>query len=420
MRHFSILSTLFLLAISVSATPRYQYSWKECEGSAMPYPSPVVDRLYPDSLTLVLMEHVGRHGARYPSSAERAVKLKSLIDSAKAQNTLTPVGKELEKIVDDVLSIADGRWGQLDSLGMREQQAIADRMVRNFPALFNGGVSAIASYVPRCVMSMYEFNHQVAWKERKINISCVSGPEFSPLLRPFSIDSAYLAYRDERPYKESYREYFDKTAPVAVTERVLGADFVSQEDKREVSSLIYQFLSGMNAMSYPVDMSRFMTLDECNALWSTRNLTQYLERVANRFSGVPSRIAAPLLKNIIESINSGVAQGDSAGCKVHLRFGHAETMMPLLSLMRIPGCYYMTDNLDSVADNWRNFYVVPMASNIQIIMFRSVSGNLYARVDFNECPVAPLPDSTDIYVPWDTLCRYWTSLLDAVSYSASE
>lgn len=408
MRHYSIFSVIFLFILPLTASSRTIYSWTECEGSAMPYPSPVEEKAYPDSLTPVMIQHVGRHGARYPSSAERALKLRRLMDEARRQGTLTPLGEELAGIVDDVTKLAEGRWGQLDSLGMREQQDIASRMVEAFPELFNNGVNAISSYVPRCVMSMYEFNHAVAWDRRKVNISSLSGPEYSPLMRPFSTDSAYIAYRDKAPYKQAYKKYFERLVPETVAERVLGDSFVTSENKRDISSLIYQFLSGMNAMSYKVDMSRFMTLEECNALWAARNLTQYLERVANRFSDVPSAIASPLLKDIISSINAGLSGEDS--CKVYLRFGHAETMMPLLSLMRIPGCCYMTDDLNTVADNWRNFYVVPMASNIQIILFRSPSGTVYARVDFNERPVSPLPDSADIYVSWSSLCKYWTSL----------
>lgn len=411
MQRNSILSVLFLIILPLSALPVSLYSWKECDGSAMPYPLPAGDRSCPDSLTPVMIQHVGRHGARYPSSAQRAVKLKALIDSARAQRTLTETGEELSRIVDEVLAVSDGRWGQLDSLGMREQQEIASRMVKAFPELFKGGVKAIASYVPRCVMSMYEFNHEVSWLRKKVNISSLSGPEFTPLLRPFSVDSTYLAYREEEPYRDAYREYFERIAPESVAERALGAGFVSTESKKDISSLIYQFLSGMNAMSYPAAMDRFMTLEECNALWATRNLTQYLERVDNEFSCVPALIASPLLKDIIGSITAGLASEDSLGCKVHLRFGHAETMMPLLALMRIPGCFYMTDDLNTVAQHWRNFHVVPMASNLQIILFRAASGTVYARVDFNESPVNPLPDSADIYVPWDKLCAYWTSLL---------
>nr|WP_289760752.1 hypothetical protein [Duncaniella muris] len=89
-----------------------------------------------------------------------------------------------------------------------------------------------------------------------------------------------------------------------------------------------------------------------------------------------------------------------------LRFGHAETLMPLLSLMHLPGCYYMTNYFDTVGMHWRDFYVVPMASNLQMILFRAESGNYYLRVDLNETPVSLIPGRSIIYIPWNTAQDY--------------
>ncbi|MDE5827132.1 MAG: histidine phosphatase family protein, partial [Duncaniella sp.] len=91
---------------------------------------------------------------------------------------------------------------------------------------------------------------------------------------------------------------------------------------------------------------------------------------------------------------------------VMLRFGHAETMMPLLALMHIPGCYYMTNYFDTVGLHWRDFYVVPMASNLQMVLFRAESGKYYVRVDLNEIPVPLIPGRQGIYIPWTTAREY--------------
>ncbi len=75
--------------------------------------------------------------------------------------------------------------------------------------------------------------------------------------------------------------------------------------------------------------------------------------------------------------------------------------MPLLSLMKIPGCSYLTRHFDTVALHWRDFDIVPMAANLQMILFRSDTGTYYVRVDLNERPVKPIPGSDLIYVPWN-------------------
>lgn len=86
---------------------------------------------------------------------------------------------------------------------------------------------------------------------------------------------------------------------------------------------------------------------------------------------------------------------------VLLRFGHAETLMPLLSLMRLPGAYYMTNYFDTVALHWHNFYVVPMAANLQMVLFKARSGRYYVRLTLNEVPVSLDPDTTPGFIPWE-------------------
>ena len=113
-------------------------------------------------------------------------------------------------------------------------------------------------------------------------------------------------------------------------------------------------------------------------------------------------IASELLLNLITTFDEAVAGENTVG--VSLRFGHAETLMPLLSLMRLKGCYYMTNYFDTVALHWRDFEVVPMAANLQMVLFRTVKGRYCVRVELNERPVPLLPDSDELYVDW-TIAR---------------
>lgn len=66
----------------------------------------------------------------------------------------------------------------------------------------------------------------------------------------------------------------------------------------------------------------------------------------------------------------------------------------------------MTNYFDTVGLHWRDFYVVPMASNLQMILFRSESGKYYLRVDLNEQPVPLIPGRQTIYIPWATAREY--------------
>ena len=75
------ITVLFAAIISVTSVfaGDFNYTMTEYAGSAMPYSIPSARAAYPDTLKPVMISHVGRHGARDPSSDARAMKLKSAL-----------------------------------------------------------------------------------------------------------------------------------------------------------------------------------------------------------------------------------------------------------------------------------------------------------------------------------------------------
>ena len=143
-------------------------------------------------------------------------------------------------------------------------------------------------------------------------------------------------------------------------------------------------------------------------MWEVDNLRQYLSRTATTISAVPAGIASALVGDLVKTTDDFIAGTDVT--TVRLRFGHAETIMPLASLMRLPGCYYLTSCFDTVARHWQNWNVVPMAANIRMILFRSQSGRYYVRTELNERPLALIPGCRDLYVPWESARRFLVSV----------
>ena len=122
-----------------------------------------------------------------------------------------------------------------------------------------------------------------------------------------------------------------------------------------------------------------------------------MAETATTVSAIPADIASELVLDIIDKMDKA-ANGQNPAV-ADLRFGHAETVMPLVSLLKFPGCFYMTNYFDTVGLHWRDFYVVPMASNLQMFLLKATSGNLYLRVDLNETPVPLIPGRSEIYTP---------------------
>ena len=410
MRSLTIIATLLLsIFIARGADPTdTSYSFQQCEGSAMPYPVPAESVTLPDSLTAVFINHVGRHGARFPSSPKNVTALIRELAKADSAKALTPAGEELLTMAKFVSETSRNRWGALDSLGMAEQRGIASRMFRNYGMLFNDTrVNAISSYSPRCVMSMYEFTHQLDRLNNHIEITTSSGRQNSPLMRPFDLDPDFIEWVKSGDWKAAYEMQFETMMPTAPARKLFKGEYAKEmtnDDARKVSYHAFKLLQGLSAMGLPSKMERYFTREEANQAWSCTNLSHYLERTASTLSTLPAEIAAPLLTDLLTTAEAAVERKQQYA--VMLRFGHAETLMPLLSLMHLDGCYYLTNYFDTVALHWKDFHVVPMASNLQMILVKSKSGKMFVRFDLNERPIPLLPGSDIIYTPWQQAREY--------------
>lgn len=416
MTHIRLLITVLCLcaclpAIFAADPMATKYTLQQCEGSLTPYPTDIAPAEYPDSLVPVFINHVGRHGARYPASAANCLAMKRALEHADSLGTITPLGRDLLALTLNEIELSNNRWGALDSLGMAEQAAIATRMFYNYTEVFSSEgavVKAISSYSPRAMMSMYSFTHQLDRLNNHTTFTTSTGRINSRLLRPFDLDKDYLDFRKAKTWKPAYDAYLNTACPVSALKRVLGDGYSygTDEATRELALTEYYVVAGLSAMGLPSQMAKYFTVAEANALWSCFNLRQYLQRTATTVSTVPAEIASDLVLDLISTTDNFISGEDSATRAV-LRFGHAETLMPLLSLLRLPGCYYLTNYFDTVAGQWRDFDVVPMAANVQFIVFKARrSGLYYVRVELNERPVALRKGDDATIYPWGEVRRY--------------
>lgn len=377
----------------------------ECQGSRMPYPAPDSAVQAPDSLVAVMINHVGRHGARYATSPKRFAAVVDALTDA----DLTPFGEKVLASVNNAVSVTDGHWGDLDSLGQAEQRGIAYRLCMAYPQLVIGQeVTALSSYVGRCIASMDAFTSTIKRFQSGLgSITADAGPQYDSLVRFFQVDSAYVEWAKEKPYAPELADFTAATSPGNALAARIFKHRPESVDPEKLAGDIYYCLSSQGAMGLGSGAMELFTPEEMNSLWEIDNLRQYFSRTASTVSTLPAEIAAPLLADLVQSTDDFIAGRSKA--TLRLRFGHAETLMPLLSLMRLPGCYYLTHYFDTVSSHWQTWHVVPMASNLQMILFRShSSGRYYVRIDLNE---RPLTIDGMTYIPWPRLRSHLLSLL---------
>ncbi|WP_370639277.1 histidine-type phosphatase [Corynebacterium sp. CNCTC7651] len=111
----------------------------------------------------------------------------------------------------------------------------------------------------------------------------------------------------------------------------------------------------------------------------------------------------PLLEHMINGVKDRASGGKVAA---EYRFGHAETIIPLAALLKLPGSQKGVP-ADQVMDysnsDWRGDRVSPMAANIQWDAFQNAEGVTLVRMLYNEAEIPfhagcmPVMDDSTFY-----------------------
>lgn len=422
----SLLSLLLFHAASYSDTTGVlpaQYA-----GSMMPYDLSKVasEPCWSDSLTPIYVAHVARHGARFISSEKKITRLRRILESREMAGSITSAGHDFLVLLDSVAARSSEKWGALSDLGKTEQHMIARNLYRLMPSLLKDArITAISSYVPRVVMTMYEFCHELSWLSYDVAISTSEGKEFNRLVRCFATDSAYNAYRDNGDWEKIYDGFVESNVSPDPARRILGSENkLSDKDLRKTTMEMYDVLQSLAAFGMSPATTEFMNLEEYRSCWQADNLEHYLRNTITPYSNLAANATAPLLEKIIADADNATATPlpySTTSChstqrhvSANLYFGHAETLMPLLSLMRVLGCYYDSTNPETLSEHWRDYAIVPLGAHLDIILLQSPSGRIMTALQLNGSFVPPMPHSAEqpgLLVDWSAYKSYLTSLI---------
>lgn len=389
------------------------------EGSMMPYDFDSEEPVsWPDSLKPSYCAYVARHGARYMTGSRKIKHLLTTLQEADKAGNLTEKGTRLLAMADSVVSMSEGRWGELSAVGVAEQRRLGTQMVSMFPDLNKGTsvINTISTYVPRSMLTMYEFDHAMMLRNNHLLVNTRSGREFSKLLYFFAADSAYSAYRKNGDWEPVYDEFALRKLPEAPVRSLFKS--VRKIDRNTRLSLMMEFyslLQSRQAIGLSAPSDYWMTAGEYRDCWLVTNLYHYLRNnITPLMSNVCAMATAPLLSTLINDIDTAAAfKGDAESQpRFNGYFGHAETLLPLTSLMRLPGCHALPLDWDKLADTWQLQNITPMAANIAIFLLDSPSGTKYAAVRLNGRNLEPMKDMGYV-VRWDDLRQYWTQIMAA-------
>ena len=397
-------------------------------GSMMPYDFSYTDSkpIWPDSLTPVYVARVARHGARYISSPKKLEKLQEAISKATAAGTLTKEGRRFSALLESVEDATGSQWGRLSEVGCKEEVGLAKDLYTLLPGLMKKArVNAISTYVPRVVMTMCQFNHELTALSSDINITASEGRQYSYLLRCFTADSLYSSYRDNGDWKKVSEKLMDSIVSPEPARKILGALSGFDNHKfRKLTLEMYDVLQSLTAFGMPAPTDEFMSAADYKACWEVDNLEHYLRNTDTPLSSLAGKASSPLLARIIAdadaSLNARLVDMTIKGADMNqaeapgrydanFYFGHAETLMPLLSLMRVPGCYDDSADFPTLSSRWKDYEIVPLGANLDIIFLQSPSQRTSVALRHNGRFVAPM--SGALIVPWTDYKAYLTELM---------
>lgn len=431
-RYYLFILLALFSAFCLTAGPKGRPDLNQVGSQQMAYPVPAygVPELSPapEGYVPFHMEHYGRHGSRwllYEKDYQRPVDILAKADSL---GKLTPRGQLLLTQLSEINDASKGRLGELTPLGHRQHRDIARRMVSNFPQLFTAGtnVDAKSTVVIRCILSMANEIAELQRLVPGINVTCDATRVYQPVLAYNSTDTIA---RNLSKAATKMNEEFDKRhadhsrfLEKVFNDPVYVADSV---DENKIFEGVFDIAVNVQSHDDQPDLYDLFTEEELYNQWLINNAWWYAyagnSPQNNRRSHWNQRV---LLRNIIESADTAMV---SPLRSANLRFGHESIVMPLTVLLELNDSALDTDDIDSLAENWRNFDIFPMASNIQILFYRPKNSSdcnpddVLMKVLLNEAEATlPLEPVTGKYYRWKEFRKYYTDKFDSFSSRFTE
>ncbi len=370
-----------------------------------------------DTLQPVFVSYTARHGARYLTSAKKFKELYEALKDGEKANALTPAGVKMNEYADMVMKYSEGKWGLLSEIGIKEEQELGEDMAKLLPTLFKKSkVNSESTTVPRVVMTMYQFMHALEIPNQTATMVATSSKKFDKVLRGFTFYKPNYTFYEKGSWIPIIDKVTKKYVSTEPAKRLFKKGFIKDDSQlRAITMGIYSLIQGHTASGYAPLPEGAMTEKEFYGCWMMVNYKHYLRNGITPLSSTAAIASAPLLKKIIADIDAAVLASENGKLpeiRFEGNFGHAETLLPLFSLMRLPGCYMMSESAEEVAKYWRVQDITPLGANLAIVLLRSKSGNTYVSIRHNGRNV-PANNGMPIIAPWSTVKAAWESYLPA-------
>ena len=352
------------------------------------------------------LSHYGRHGARYAWQSDIYKLIHYTLKDAKNADNLTELGKDYRNRFESLYPDVKYRVGDLSRKGFRQQEALAERMYKNFPQIFkdDAHVRAWTSTSTRCVMTMSAFCLGLKAQDPKLDIFENFGKVFLPAILPLDGSNPFRN-NDYKvtpvPFDETWEQYIARTIdhrPILERLFVDPDKAIDPAKQWDFVSYLYFFAAGMASLDTDLDFTDIFTPEERIALWKIDNFQFYWYAWETHLGYMP------ILQDIVAKADERIASGEKGA---DLRFGHDYTILPLMMILDLDGMGREAQSADDI-HNVIRLQQVPMGANVHFVFYRNADGDILFKVLHNGAE-ATLPVETDKwpYYSWSAFKEHY-------------
>ena len=367
----------------------------------------ITDTPAPKGYKPFYISHYGRHGSRYHTPKMLSRCYPRELEKAASLGMLTDNGLKVLERMQEVYKAHEGKIGDLAIRGEREHRGIGMRMAGRFPEVFAGrdSVIAVATHYPRCQASMRSFLEGLGSAAKAVSTDA-GRQYYSVLCHDYEDQTA--VFDEVSALQRSIRDR--RTDPSGMQAR-LFKEGCEPDSIQVILKGIYIYGCQEEDLDLPEEgrLFSFFTPRELFQQWSIYSDVVYGEMGPSKeYSGKVVPSAKSLVADIVSKASAAV---DGADVAAHLRFGHDNGLVPLLSLMGVEG-YTAVVPIDGARKVWPSFERIPMASNLQMVFYRGSSADdviVKLLLNEKETRIPGLESYSGPYYKWSILEPYLKS-----------
>ena len=145
-------TTLFMILSLIVHTPIFANNYYL--GTYSPYDT--MNIYYPpipEDLHIRFIEHLGRHGSRYPTSGKEINFLVQILETQHNDQNLSFQGETLLKQLQLLYHQCENKWGECTALAIDQQRGIAERLMKEVGMEVFQNIVVICDPKQRCTSS---------------------------------------------------------------------------------------------------------------------------------------------------------------------------------------------------------------------------------------------------------------------------